>query len=185
MHDAGTMRGGEAGRHLPRQRQGLVRGEPSVPLELVGEGLAVQQLHRQDDDLGLFPFGAGRRSRLMPKHVEDPADVRMGHLPGQVHLALEHLDGALVRHLRQDRLERYPLVELRVLRFVQLAHPALGEKAHDAEAGGHDLAGPEHGAACIAAGLGARGARPTSLDPGAGRFVFVRRGRWRILAHRG
>ena len=183
VHDTGTMRGGEAGRHLPRQRQGFLGGEPSVALELVGEGLAVQQLHRQDDDLGFFPFGAGRASRLMPKHVEDPADVRMGHLPGQVHLALEHLDGALVGDLRQDRLERDALVELRVLRFVELAHPSLGEKADDAEAGSHDFARAEHGAGWIGAGLGARGDARLSLDPSVGRLVVFRRGRRRYLAH--
>ena len=62
MHDAGTMRGGEAGRHLPRERQGFGDGEPSLSLEPVGEGLAVQELHGQDDDLGLLPLR--RRPRV-------------------------------------------------------------------------------------------------------------------------
>ena len=83
--------------------------------------------------------------------------------------------------LRQDRLERDALVELRVLRFVELAHPSLGEKADDAEAGGDDLARAEHGAGWIAAGLGARRDAPLSLDPSVGRSVVFRRRR--LFAH--
>ena len=51
VHDANPVRGRQAGGHLPNERQDLRRGEPSVPPELVGKRLAVQQLHREEHDL--------------------------------------------------------------------------------------------------------------------------------------
>jgi hypothetical protein len=70
----------------------------------------------------------------------------VGHLPGQVDLTLELHHRALVLAARgQDRLERDALVQLEVLRLVELTHPSPGEEADDAEAIGHDVARAEHG----------------------------------------
>ncbi len=76
--------------------------------------------------------------------------------------------------VRQDGLERDPLVQLEILGLVELAHAAFREVADDAEAEGDDVTGPKDG-----------GPRRPSLDRwGDGRLVIVRslrRGRRRCL----
>ena len=49
------------------------------------------------------------------------------------------------RDVRQDGLERDPLVQLEILRLVELAHATLRQEPHDAESEGDDVTGPEHG----------------------------------------
>ena len=138
---AAVKRGG----HLIDERQDLRRGERSIPPEPGGQRLAVQQLHREHDDVGGRRAGAPGRV-LVAEHVVDATDVRVGHLSRQVHLALEPRDGALVtRDVRQDRLERDPLLQFEILRFVELAHAAQRQEPHDAEAEGDDVTGTKHG----------------------------------------
>ena len=138
------MRGRQAGGHLADDRQDLRRREPSIPPELVGQRLAVQQLHREEHDL---VARLSARSRVsVAEDVVDAADVRVRHLSRQVHLALEPHDRALVvGDVRQDGLERDPLVQLEILGLVELAHAAFREVADDAEAEGDDVAGPKDG----------------------------------------
>ena len=173
VHDPNAVRGRQAGGHLTNDRQDLRRGEPSVPPELVGQRLAVQQLHRENHDL------AGRsvtRSRVsMPEDIVDTTDVRVRHLSRQVHLALEQQDRTLVSgDVRQDGLERDPLAQFKILRLVELAHAAFRKVADDAEAERDDVASSKH-----------RGPRRPSLNhSGAGRVVIgpaERRGRWNGL----
>ena len=51
MHDPDTVRRRQAGGHLPDNGQDLGGREPPIPPELVGQRLAVQQLHREKHDL--------------------------------------------------------------------------------------------------------------------------------------
>ena len=65
-------------------------------------------------------------------HVEDAADVGMGHLARELDLPPEPLDRRLVvGHLGADRLQGHALPELQVLHLVDLAHAAAGDEAHD------------------------------------------------------
>jgi hypothetical protein len=157
VHDAGAVRGGEGGRHLPREDERVFGGEPPRPPETIGQGLAVQELHREEDDVRRRFRGPGRGRRPVAVHVEDPAHVGVGHLPGQVDLALELRHGALVLSRRgQDRLERDALVQLEVLRFVQLAHSTPGEEGDHAEAVGDHVTGTEDGRVGIGGQIGGR-----------------------------
>ena len=82
----------------------------------------------------------------MAEDVVDSTDVRVRHLPRQVHFALEQHDRALViGDVRQDGLERDPFAQLEILRLVELAHAAFRQVADDAEAEGHDVAGAKDG----------------------------------------
>ena len=173
VHHSDTVRGRQAGDHLTDDRQDLRGREPSIPLELVGQRLAVQQLHREKHDLVGRVVGS-RGSGPMPEDIVDAADVRVRHLSRQVHLALEPDDRALVgRNVRQDGFERDPLAQLEILGLVELAHPAFRQEADDAETEGDDLASPKDGLTGRPglARLGARG------SVGVGRLCRGRRTR--------
>ncbi len=143
VHDPNAVRGRQAGGHLTNDRQDLRRGEPSVPPELVGKRLAVQQLHREHHDLAGRPVTRSRVS--VPEDIVDTTDVRVRHLSRQVHLALEQQDRTLVsRDVRQDGLERDPLAQFEILRLVELAHAAFRKVADDAEAERDDVASSKH-----------------------------------------
>ena len=139
MHDAGPVRSRQPGRHLTNQRQHVCRGEPPFTAELLCQCLAVQQLHRQQHDVlsrVVRPCWSGSVS----EDVVDATDVRMGNLPGEVHLTLEQRDRTLVGgDMRQDGLEGNPFAQFEIFRLVQLAHAALGQVPHDAEARGDDV----------------------------------------------
>ena len=163
VHDPDAVRGREAIRHLTNDRQDLRRGEPSVPPELVGQRLAVQQLHRENHDLAGRPVARSRVS--VPEDIVDSTDVRVRHLSRQVHLALEQQDRALVSgDVRQDGLERDPLAQFEILRLVELAHAAFRKVADDAEAEGDDVASSKH-----------RGPRRPSLGHSESGCVVLRR----------
>ena len=51
VHDSDAVRGRQPGGHLSDDWQDLRRREPSIPLELLGQRLAVQQLHREKHDV--------------------------------------------------------------------------------------------------------------------------------------
>ena len=144
MHDPDAVRGRQTGRHLPDDRQDLRGGELAISLERVGQRLAVQQLHREKDDF-VGRSASPRRSGPVAEDVVDATDVRVRHLPRQVHLALEHHDRALVGDVRQDGLERDPFAQFEILRLVELAHAAFCKVADDAEAEGDDVTSPKDG----------------------------------------
>ena len=141
MHDPHAMRGGQASGHLAHDRQERGGGHPSIPMEPGGQGLAVQQLHREEHDLVVRPVSACSRVSVA-EDVVDTADVRMCHLSRQVHLALEpHNRALVVGDVRQNRLERDALAQFEILGRVELAHSPFRQVAHDAEAEGDDIAG--------------------------------------------
>ncbi len=152
VHDARAMSGPESRRHLPQDRQAVGDRESSITPELLGQRLAVEQLHGEEHDLvgragpHITGLALSAVEGLVAEDVVNPAHVRMRHLAREVHLALEHRDRALVLgDAREDRLERYAFVQLEILGFVELAHAALRDIADDAEAQGDDVAGLEHG----------------------------------------
>ena len=90
MHDAGPVRGGEGGRHLPREGEAsAVESRPSRRSRSARVSPCRSSMARTMTSDG-SPAAPGRGRRPVAVHVEDPAHVRMGHLPGQVDLALEH-----------------------------------------------------------------------------------------------
>ena len=77
----------------------------------------------------------------MMKQVENPTDAGMRDLAREERLALESRDRPLVcGDDGADGLERDALVELAILGFVELAHPAARDEADDAKALGDELA---------------------------------------------
>ena len=114
-------------RDLDAVAQHLLGGE-RAPAQAIREGLALEVLHDQE-------VGA-----VLLADVEERADVGMvqaGHGP---RFALEALAQVGVgREMLGQDLEGDGAVEPRVLRAVDLAHPARPE-------GGQDLVGPELGA---------------------------------------
>ena len=76
----------------------------------------------------------------MHEEVEDPADVRVRHLPRQERSRLKRAMAPLVLgDLGPDRLQRHVLVQLEIFGLVDLAHAAAGDEADDAEAIGDEL----------------------------------------------
>ena len=76
--------------------------------------------------------------------VVDAADVRVCHLPREVHFALEQLDRAFVGgDGGQDGLQRDVLAQLQILRLIEFAHAAPRQVADDAKARGEDITGPK------------------------------------------
>jgi hypothetical protein len=130
MHDAAVVHGGEARAEVAREVERLVRREPPDAGEERAQVLAVHVLHREE--------------RVAPvlHDVVQPAHVRVRDLPPDPDLRVEPL-----QHLRRqrpaDELEGHRLSELRVLRAVDLAHPAAPEEGHDAIAVGEHGAGRE------------------------------------------
>ena len=76
----------------------------------------------------------------MMKEVEDATDAGMRDLARQERFALESYNRPLVLgDLGLDGLERDVLVELEILRLVQLAHATARDEADDAKAVGDEL----------------------------------------------
>ena len=150
--------------------------EPALALEPLRQRLAVQQLHR--DERGRPASPAAGLDVL--EQVEDAADVRVGDLAGELHLAQEALRRPLVAgDLGADRLERDALAERQVLGLVELAHAAAGDEAHDAEAGAQDVARAERRDRIGGARLGIRAGRRQVLAGGShssNYTIRVRRG---------
>ena len=68
MHDAQLMRRRERGDHLPDQGQRLLARHGAVAVKVGGQGLAFQQLHGQEKQIGVELV-------FMPAQVEDAADI--------------------------------------------------------------------------------------------------------------
>ena len=93
MDDAGAMGRRQRRRHLTGDRQELGGRQAADSMKPLGERLAGQQLHGEKDDL-VRRFLTTRRP--MAVHVIDAADVRVRHLPCEMHFALE-VAGSIVR----------------------------------------------------------------------------------------
>ncbi len=93
MDDADAMRRRERRGHLFREGQDLGRRQPAGSMKPLGQRLAGQQLHGEKDDL--VP-GCLTVRWPMPIDVVDAADVRVCHLPREMHFAFEQLDRTFV-----------------------------------------------------------------------------------------
>ena len=132
VHDTDLVGGVERVGHLHDERQRFLR-EHAPRAQPLGQRLAGQELHRDERDRGRGH--AVHRRRAVHEEVEDPADVRVRHLPRQERFTLEAGDGPLVLgDLGPDRLQRQVLVQLEIFGLVDLAHAAARHEADDAEA---------------------------------------------------
>src|SRR5262249_40616239 len=96
-------------------------------LQPFGEGLSLQELHGEEEDL--------LRVRLGGEQLEDPADVSVGDSPGEEDLATETLAHRRVAGQRgQDELEGHPGPEGPVLGLGDDAHSAARDDPDDLEA---------------------------------------------------
>ena len=94
---------------------------------------AAEQLHHQVRE--------PRLAAIREAEVRDVDHVGVAHLPGRSRLALEPLDGRVVRRqLRHEHLERDLAARPEVRRAVHGAHPAAAEQGVDAVLAVHDLA---------------------------------------------
>ena len=89
VDDPLRVRGVEPGGHLFDDQQGLVGREPPLAGQARAQGLAREQLHREERH---------REGRILTvavePDIEDAADVAMGHPPGDLDLGLEPGDAA-------------------------------------------------------------------------------------------
>ena len=75
----------------------------------------------------------------MAEDVEDATDVRMRDSSRELNLVLELVARPGIRDLGANRFERDALPELAVVGFVDRAHAALADEAHDLEPAGDEL----------------------------------------------
>jgi hypothetical protein len=154
VEDALLVCRGEPRRHLPRDVQGLVLRETPDPAEERRQVLPVHELHRQE----VLPLGLA--------DVPHAADGRVRDLARHADLAVKALQalGVALERAGQE-LEGDRLLELQVVRAVDLAHPAAAEETDDAVALAEHRAGreplPRPGAGrARRAGRAGRGAAP-------------------------
>jgi len=118
MKDACVVRGAEPGADGARDARDL--GERHLLREQIRERAPLDELHR--DELAI----------LVIADVVRPEDVRMRHAARELHLAPQHLD--LLARPREARLEDLDcdlLVELDVVREIDVPHPAAAQHAED------------------------------------------------------
>jgi hypothetical protein len=136
VDDACLVRGEEPFAELTHEREHLVRGERPGAAQQGGEGLALEQLHRQEAD----PLRAAGAGAQVEAHVEEAADVGVRHLACERDLPLELLQGPwFLGELSPEDLERHALAQLEILRLIDLAHATATEQASDAVAEGDQL----------------------------------------------
>jgi hypothetical protein len=126
---AGGVRRREAGRDLRRERERTIGGERRLTLEEIREGLAFDELHRQEAKAAVLA------------DVEGARDVRARHLPRELHLLSEppeHLRD--VRELAAEHLERDGLAELPIERAIHRAHAAHPEQRDELVASCEEIA---------------------------------------------
>jgi hypothetical protein len=120
MDDVLLVGGGESVRGLQRPFERERRREGAVPLDLLAERLAFEELHHGEDDV---PFHA---------EVVDGEDVRMRERGDGPRFALETRTSVRVLgEARGKHLERDVSPETRVLGAVDLAHAALAQPLDD------------------------------------------------------
>jgi hypothetical protein len=130
VHEAGLVDRLEPGEELGGDLAGLLERERAAPLQALGEGLAVDELHR--DEL----------LAVLGDEVEDAADVGGDDLACRAHLTAEQLARLLAVHLLgADGLERDVDAQLEVERAEDLAHAAAAEQLADLVALAEDAAG--------------------------------------------
>jgi hypothetical protein len=93
MHDASAMRGGEGVGNLDPESECLLdrQGAACLPLQSIGEGFSVDQLHHQKRVAVLFP------------DVVQRADVGMGELRDGARLGLQALAQGRIAAKAGDR----------------------------------------------------------------------------------
>ena len=136
VHDAGLVRGGEAGGHLSRDSQRARHREPALAPEDRRQVVALDVGHRDVLDA------------LDLAEVVYADDVLVRDLAGEQQLALEaalQLGGRLRLRdgFRSDHLERDRDAQLLVPRLVHRAHPARAEQLDDLIARAERLSGYE------------------------------------------
>ena len=144
MDDTGGVRGPERGGDVLEDRERLAGWERPLAGDPLLERPPVEELHREERDPPL-------RS-LVKAEVEDPADVRVRHLPGEEDLAAEALAGLLLARGAQ-RSEGDDGAELEVLGLVDVAHAAAPEGATDAVAAREDRPGSQRTGSVPASGF--------------------------------
>ena len=140
VDDSRLVRGGERGsraaaRAAARWRWRACRRRAQTR----HQRLALEQLHGEEDDRRLA------RRRLVESDVEDPADVRVGDQSRASwisRLNRSTAPGSSDRG-RRDGLQRHAAAQLEILDFVDLAHAAARDEAHDPVPVGDEVAGGE------------------------------------------
>jgi hypothetical protein len=103
----------QAGAKLLGNLQPLVHGQSADAAQQSLQVLAVDVLHRQE---------------MLAAHLVDivnPANVGMRDLPGQAHLAQEHLEPPrALRDLVRQEFEGHRMAELQIVGAIDLSHAA-------------------------------------------------------------
>src|SRR5262249_32390511 len=134
VDDAGGVRGGEAGGDLLGDGQRLVGRHATLAPDARRKRLALEELHGEERRLAV--------AALVEPDVEEPADVRVGDLAGELDLALEAADdGVVVGDRVAQRLQRHALLEEEILRLVDFPHAALADDADNAVPLSDEIAG--------------------------------------------
>ncbi len=130
VDDAGLVGGRQCIRHRMQNRQRLLRIERTALPEYRGECSALQQLHADEEQIGLSPM-----ARRVTEEIVDATDIGMGDTPGELHLAPKAVHGlGKAKNLRPDGLDGDPGLELLILDLVDLTHAAVRQKGDDPEA---------------------------------------------------
>ncbi|HEV2764706.1 MAG TPA: hypothetical protein VGV38_17130, partial [Pyrinomonadaceae bacterium] len=125
VQHAALVHGVQARAQLPPNLHRLVGRQPPETLQDRGQLLAAHELHRKE----VLPLGLA--------DVVDAADVSVRHLPREAHLLVEARERrAVARDALGQELQRDRLLELQVVRAVDLAHAAATQEADDAVAPG-------------------------------------------------
>ncbi len=123
MDDAPLVRRSQARADLPRHLERTLRREPADAAQQRAELLAVHVLHREK----------GVAVDLVD--VVDTADVRMRHLAGHPHFAVQlHQAGGIAIDFRGQELERDRLRQLEIVGAIDLTHTAASQTPDDAVA---------------------------------------------------
>ena len=131
VNDAAVVRRREARAELPRDVDGLVRGEPADAPDQRGEVLAVDVLHREE------------AAAVRLADVVHAADVRVRHLPRDAELVVELREAGRRGAADWQKLQRNRLVEREIVGPVDFTHAAPAEERDQPIASGDNRAGDE------------------------------------------
>ncbi len=147
MQHALCMGRGQPGADLCANLRRLVGRKAPDPTQQRGQVLPIDELHREERARLSKPNPpAAAAGRLEEPDIVHAADVGLGDLPGDAHLADEPL--AARRRggdLRRHELQRDRLPERQVVGAVDLPHAPAPDPRHDPVAPRHDGAGNELG----------------------------------------